>query len=102
MKNVYATKSFPTSNTRLLGSVKYTNVSGDDLNIQTGIVGQARSLAPYTVQGMDKDLVNFSIGLDHVIKSNDSSQVALYGGYNGKFGSDYDNQGIQIGINSTF
>lgn len=93
---------FPTSNTRLLGSVKYTNVSGDDLNIQTGIVGQARSLAPYTVQGMDKDLVNFSIGLDHVIKSNDSSQVALYGGYNGKFGSDYDNQGIQIGINSTF
>lgn len=93
---------FPTSNTRLLGSVKYTNVSGDDLNIQTGIVGQARSFAPYTVQGVDKDLVDFSIGLDHVIKSNDSSQVALYGGYNGKFGSDYDNQGIQIGINSTF
>lgn len=92
---------FPTSNTRLTGSVKYTNASGDDVAIRSGFIGQS-SLAPYTVEGMDEDLIDVSVGVDHVIKSNASSQVAVYGGYNGSFGSDYDNQGLQIGLNTTF
>lgn len=89
------------NNTRLMGSVKYTNASGDDLNIQTGLVGQT-ALAPYTVKGMEEDLVDVSIGLDHVVLSNAATKVALYGGYNGSFGSDYESQGIQIGLNTTF
>jgi uncharacterized protein YhjY with autotransporter beta-barrel domain len=92
---------FPTSNTRLTGSVKYTNASGDDLAIKSGFIDQ-NGLAPYTVKGMDEDLVDVSVGVDHVIRSNASSQVAVYGGYNGTFGSDYDSQGLQIGLNTTF
>ncbi len=89
------------NNTRLTGSVKYTNISGDDLNIQTGFVGQAGS-TPYRVEGIKEDLVDVSIGVDHVVLSNASSQVALYGGYRGSFGDDYESQGIQIGVNTTF
>ncbi|MBF0658068.1 autotransporter outer membrane beta-barrel domain-containing protein [Psychrobacter sp. NG25] len=92
---------FPTSNTRLTGSVKYTNASGDDLAIKSGFIDQ-NGLAPYTVKGMDEDLVDVSVGVDHVIRSNASSQVAVYGGYNGTFGSNYDSQGLQIGLNTTF
>lgn len=92
---------FPTSNTRLTGSVKYTNASGDDLAIKSGFIGQT-ALAPYTVKGLDEDLIDVSVGIDHVIRSNASSQVAVYGGYNGTFGSDYDSQGLQIGLNTTF
>lgn len=92
---------FPTTNTRLTGSVKYTNASGDDLAVKSGFVGQS-GLAPYTVKGLDEDLVDVSVGIDHIIKSNDSSQVSVYGGYNGSFGSDYENQGLHIGLNTTF
>lgn len=90
------------NNTRLTGSLKYTNLSGDDLNIQTGFVGQQRALAPYTVKGMKEDLVDVSIGLDHVIMSNAATKVSVYGGYNGSFGSDYESQGLQIGLNTSF
>lgn len=89
------------NNTRLTGSLKYTNLSGDDLNIQTGLVGQT-ALAPYTVKGMKEDLVDVSIGLDHVIMSNAATKVSVYGGYNGSFGSDYESQGLQIGLNTSF
>ncbi|WP_201578648.1 choice-of-anchor F family protein [Psychrobacter sp. Pi2-52] len=91
----------PTSNTRLTGSVKYTNASGDDLAIKSGFIDQ-NGLAPYTVKGMDEDLIDVSVGVDHVIRTNASTQVAVYGGYNGTFGSDYDSQGLQIGLNTTF
>lgn len=89
------------NNTRLTGSLKYTNLSGDDLNIQTGLVGQT-ALAPYTVKGIKEDLVDVSIGLDHVIMSNAATKVSVYGGYNGSFGSDYESQGLQIGLNTSF
>jgi uncharacterized protein YhjY with autotransporter beta-barrel domain len=93
--------SLNNDNTRLTGSVKYMNASGDDLTIQTGFVGQAGS-APYTVKGMEEDLVDVSVGIDHVVLSNASTKVALYGGYNGSFGKDYENQGLHIGVNTTF
>ncbi len=90
------------NNTRLTGSLKYTNLSGDDLNIQTGFAGAPKALAPYTVKGMKEDLVDVSIGLDHVILSNAATKVSVYGGYNGSFGSDYESQGLQIGLNTSF
>lgn len=89
-------------NTRLTGSVKYTNASGDDLNIQSGFTGQTKALPSYTVKGMKEDLVDVSVGIDHVVLSNASTKVALYGGYKGSFGSDYESQGLMIGVNTSF
>ncbi|WP_352339946.1 hypothetical protein, partial [Psychrobacter sp. 16-MNA-CIBAN-0192] len=51
--------AFATSDTRLTGSLMYTNASGDDLNIQSGFVGQLDA-TPYTVKGLEEDLIDVS------------------------------------------
>ena len=93
--------AFATSDTRLTGSLKYTNASGDDLNIQSGFVGQLDG-ASYTVKGLEEDLIDVSLGIDHVIQSSKANKMTVYGGYNGSYGSDYNSQGLHIGLNTTF
>ena len=85
---------------RVVGSVKYTKASGDDLVVQSGFVGLPGAAS--TVAGLDEDLIDVAFGFDSVLSSTSSNQVVLQAGYRGSFGKDYDSQGVHIGIKMAF
>jgi uncharacterized protein YhjY with autotransporter beta-barrel domain len=85
---------------RLSGSIEYTKASGDDLVVASGFVGLPST--SYTVQGMDENLIDVSLGFDTVISSNARGEVMLQGGYRGTFGEDYESQGLHVGLNVAF
>ncbi|WP_212751878.1 choice-of-anchor F family protein [Roseovarius arcticus] len=88
------------SDTLLTGSLEYTNASGDDLVIQSGLVGLPG--ISYTVDGLSENLVSLNLGLESVVSARGSRKVVLQSGYRGAFGSDYESHGLQIGLNFTF
>lgn len=85
---------------RLTGSIKYTNFSGDDFLVESGFAGLPG--ASSTVAGMDEDVIDVSFGFDSVISSTATSQVVLHGGYRGSFGKNYDSQGVHLGLKVAF
>ncbi len=88
------------TDSRMTGSLEYTKASGDDMVLQSGFVGlPGRS---FTIAGMDDDMVNVSFGFESVLSSNASRKVAFQGGYRGSFGSEYDSQQVQVGLNIRF
>ena len=88
------------SNSVLTGSVAYTKVSGDDVDIESGFVGLPSITFP--VQGLDQDLIDVSLGFESVLSSNSSRDVILNAGYGGAFGEDYERHGFQFGLNVQF
>ena len=88
------------SDSVLTGSVAYTSVSGDDLEIESGFVGLPSITFP--VQGLEQDLIDVKLGFESVLSSNAAREVVFSGGYGGAFGEDYERHGFQVGLNVQF
>ena len=88
------------SDSVLTGSLAYTSVSGDDLEIESGFVGLPNATFP--VQGLEQDLIDVSLGFESVLSSNAAREVVFSGGYGGAFGDNYERHGFQVGLNVQF
>jgi uncharacterized protein YhjY with autotransporter beta-barrel domain len=87
-------------NSTLTGSVAYTNVSGDDLDIESGFVGLPSVTFP--VQGLEQELIDVSLGFESVLSSSATRDVVISAGYGGAFGEDYERHGVQVGLSIQF
>ena len=88
------------SNSVLTGSVAYTKVSGDDMDVESGFVGLPSITFP--VEGLDQDLIDVNFGFESVLSSSATRDVVFNAGYGGAFGEDYERHGFQIGLNIQF
>lgn len=88
------------SDSMLTGSLAYTKVSGDDLDVESGFVGLPSITLP--VQGLDQDLIDVNLGFESVLASSASRDIILNAGYDGAFGEDYERHGFQVGLNIQF
>lgn len=88
------------SETRLIGSLKYTSLSGDDLVIDSGFAGMPGVSFP--VDGVNDDLMDIGLGFESVISTSASHEYVLQGAYRGAFGSDYESHGLQLGLSMQF
>lgn len=86
--------------TLLTGSLGYTFADGDDISVQTGLVGLPG--ASYTIAGMDDDWVDLQIGFESNLDMSGKSQGIIRGGYRGSYGSSYESHGIHLGLNVEF
>ncbi len=85
---------------RLIGSLSYTSISGDDLVVQSGFAGLPGFTLP--VDGLDDKFIDVSLGFDSLISSQRNRQTILSGGYRGAFGSDYESHSVQLGVSIEF
>jgi uncharacterized protein YhjY with autotransporter beta-barrel domain len=85
---------------RLTGGLSYTQVSGDDLVVQSGFIGLPG--LSFTSDGMDEELIEVNFGFETVLVTDAAREISLGAGYGGAFGEDYERHGVQLGLNVRF
>lgn len=88
------------SDTRLIGSLQYTSLSGDDLVIQSGFAGMPGISFP--VDGVNDDLLDVGLGFESVISTSATHEYTIQGAYRGAFGSEYESHALQLGLSMQF